>query len=104
MHAQHENVLWKNDPTYSVYNYKHPNKAVAAKKLQHQQLTQIITVREPAATGPQVTKVMVPNRRIIATEKKGKNKIKTPLAIRRRASEKLPEAIIYPDANEQLDD
>jgi hypothetical protein len=87
MQAQHESIVWKNDPTYSVYNYKHPNKAAAAKKLQYIKGIQLVSVHEPSRAGQQ-TKVMILNRRIVATEKTSNGKVKTPLAIRRKTSEK----------------
>ena len=103
MHAQHENMLWKNDPTYSVNNYKHPNKAAAAKKIQQTQ-PRLISINEPVSGSTHTTKVMIPARKIVASEKVGKSKIKTPLAVRRRASERLAQETVHPVNNEQLDD
>jgi hypothetical protein len=103
IYAQHDKITWKNDPTYSVHNYKHPNKAAAAKKLQKQNIAQIVTVQEPSTT-QSITKVMIPKRRIEATYKTSNGKEKTPLAIRRKSSEKQFENIESPVNQDQIDD
>jgi hypothetical protein len=36
---------WKNDPSYSIHNYKHPNKAEAAKKTDTARLKEILYVK-----------------------------------------------------------
>ncbi len=85
-HAQQDIVNWKNDPTYSINNYKHPNKAAAAKQLQTNKAVQFITVKE--LSSGHTSKVTFPERKITVTQKTSDGKIKVSLAIRRRASEK----------------
>lgn len=102
--AQHEHEIWRNDPAYSVNNYKHPNKAAAAKNIQHPSEVKVLTVHEPVE-GLITPKVKIPARRILATDKTKNGKIKTPLAIRRKASEKLPDFVMEPETDQQqMDD
>jgi hypothetical protein len=103
MHAQHESNVWKNDPTYSANNYKHPNKAAAAKKIDYQREVQGVTMNEQAFK-QSVTKVMIPARKITATHRTSAGKVKTSLAVRRKATEKQSTYTDYTNIDEQLDD
>lgn len=104
IHAQNEKEIWRNDPTYSANNYKHPNKAAAVKQNKTAPATNFVTLNK-AGYGVHTSRIVVPARRIFATDKTSNNKSKTPLAIRRKSSEKLPDYMGGTDNNEpQIDE
>jgi hypothetical protein len=100
MQAQSKNEIWRSDPTYSVNNYKHPNKAAAVKNIQQSGEVNVLFVHQPI-DGHNTPKAMIPARKILVTEKTENGKIKTPLAIRRKASEKLSHFVLGSETDHQ---